>query len=184
MVGGSAIALYLNHRLSEDVDLFTFTKDIEWNNIVRELKSIYPETKVKRRFQNQLDLLVNETKVTFRKETWDVAENALQSLNYIKLANIGILTMMKVNTIFMRAKFRDYYDLYVINKEVFTIDEIFEISSKYIKGINKKWFQQAIFFTDDIEDENIEYLKPKYNITKQEISRYFENEIKKWNKRL
>jgi predicted nucleotidyltransferase component of viral defense system len=125
-VGGSAISIYLDHRKSEDLDFFTWEKQID---IERILSGFHSE----------------------------------------KL------------TVFLRAKYRDYYDLYTLCKEKFTIIELFNLSQALIPNINIKLFQTALVFTDDIDDDNIGHLFPKYTISKNEISKFFIKEIKKWN---
>jgi len=89
---------------------------------------------------------------------------------------------MKINTLFLRAKFRDYYDLYVLNKEKFNIQQLYKIAQAYVPAINTRLFQTALIFVDDIDDDNITHLNPKYNVSKQKISKHFENEIKVWLK--
>lgn len=184
LAGGSAIALYLNHRLSENYNFYSFGKNFEWNDIYSELKLVYPQTKIVQRAKGLLGFNIIGTLITFADEEWDITENANQSYKHLKIANIEVLTAMKIKTLFFRAKYEDYYDLYVINNEVYTIDEMFDIAKKYIKGINMRIFQQALMFADDIEDGNIEFFNPRYILDKREISNYFISEIKKWNLRL
>ena len=86
---------------------------------------------------------------------------------------------MKLNTLFLRAKFRDYYDLYVISKEIYSISQMYEIIVRYLPHINMKLFQMALIFTDDIEEDNIKHLEPKYEISILDIQKHFQKEIKK-----
>jgi len=46
-------------------------------------------------------------------------------------------------------------------------------------GINFKLFAAALVYVDDIEDENIDYLKPDSKMSLKEIKEYFEKELKK-----
>jgi len=41
---------------------------------------------------------------------------------------------MKVNVLFLRAKFRDYYDLYFLAKEKMSLKEIFRASEHIVEG--------------------------------------------------
>jgi hypothetical protein len=99
------------------------------------------------------------------------------------VANLQTLAIMKVNTLFLRAKFRDYYDLYVLNKQQFSLQEMYVLSTKKIKNLHLSLFQRALLFTDDIADENIAHLSPKYSVNLKQIAKHFENEIKKQNKK-
>jgi hypothetical protein len=89
------------------------------------------------------------------------------------------LLIIGVNTLSLRAKFRDYYDLYVISRERFSVAEIFEIAAQKIPGLTRKIFAMQLAYTDDIEDESIVHLEPEYNVTLGQIRKHFENEIKK-----
>jgi hypothetical protein len=46
--------------------------------------------------------------------------------------------------------------------------------------INKKLFQTALVFTDDIKEDNINHLKPKYDVNPDKIRKNFEEQINKW----
>lgn len=82
----------------------------------------------------------------------------------------------------MRAKYRDYYDLYVLNLEHFSLQTLFEMTSSQMKNLNKTLFQRALVFVEDIEDENIKHLSPKYRLSLSEIANHFHKQIKLWNK--
>lgn len=43
-----------------------------------------------------------------------------------------------------------------------------------LEGINLKLFSVALLYTDDIEDDSIEYLEPVEVLTKEEIRAFFE----------
>ena len=87
---------------------------------------------------------------------------------------------MKVNTLFLRAKFRDYYDLYVINKETFSIEELFETGKKFMPELTMKLFQTSLVYTKDIAEDSIHHLAPKHQISIAEIAEHFQKEIEKW----
>ena len=117
LVGGSALALRLEHRQSEDLDFFT------------------------------------------HKDWFDKSR---------------ILSISK------RSLFRDYYDNYVLSKYHIGLERIYNNASKFIPGMSFRLFSTALTYTAGIKDENINYLKPKYKVTKSEIQAYFEKEIKEY----
>jgi len=57
---------------------------------------------------------------------------------------------------------------------------MYNIIKKYMPEINVKLFQMSLIYIDDIEDENIEHLNPKYKIKLKDIQFHFEKEIKEW----
>ena len=87
---------------------------------------------------------------------------------------------MKLNTLFLRAKYRDYYDLYCLSKSVFSIEEMYSIIYDLMPGMNKRLFQMAITYTDDITDDSILHLEPKYTVSRGEISAYFQEKVFEW----
>ena len=181
LVGGSALAIHLRHRLSEDLDFFSWFESLSAAGMDSIVKQISKEHTVKilNTYSDGIDILLDNVKVTFFANNWDKLKNSRQLYKNSFIAKLELLTAMKVNTLSLRAKFRDYYDLYVITKEVFDIKKIFEISLEYIPGITKKIFSMQLVYIEDIDDERIEHLNPKYKVTLEEMQIFFEEKIKK-----
>jgi len=179
-VGGSAVAYHLRHRLSEDLDFFTWKDKLpeEINQLIR-LLSKRSNIQIASQSSVYSDIFIDNVKVTFFANDWSPlrTERTLTEQN-IFTADLKLLTAMKVNALSLRAKYRDYYDLYVINKTEFDINRIFEYAVEYIPGITKKIFAMQLTYTEDIDDEKIEHLMPKYKITLEEIQKHFMAELK------
>ncbi len=184
-VGGSALTLYFSHRYSEDIDLFTWNKKLNSIEIKNQIeKAGFENIQIINISPTQADFIINSTKVTFFANGWEELKKRKHIKDYLYVANLEIIAVMKVNTLFMRAKFRDYYDLYVLNIEKFTLDELYKMTLVKMKNLSKALFQKAIIFTGDIEDENIKHLAPKHKITLKQIEDHFTKKIKDWNKSL
>ena len=84
---------------------------------------------------------------------------------------------MKMNVLFLRAKYRDYYDLYFIAKEKMSLNDIFEYTKEIIDGMTYKLFCIALTYIDDIEDDSITHLEPTETVSKKEIRAFFENKL-------
>lgn len=177
LVGGSALSLHLKHRQSEDLDFFTYCDYFDKEKIFGVM-NYYDQKEILNETNDQVDMLLDRVKVTFFNAKWSFLEPESMVKNKINIAKIENIAGMKVNTLFLRAKFRDYYDLYAISKKM-DIKQIYENAQKIVTGINFKLFSAAIIFTDDIEDDNIEHLNPVYNISKKEISDYFVKLLKR-----
>jgi hypothetical protein len=114
-------------------------------------------------------------KVTFFNAQWEFLKpSKVEKFNLSSLESIGA---MKVNVMFLRAKYRDYYDLYFLLKEGMSLREMFGYSQNILDGINFKLFAVALLYIDDIEDDNIEYLEPKESISKEKIRDYFQSKL-------
>ena len=90
---------------------------------------------------------------------------------------MGQIAAMKVNTLFLRAKYRDYYDIYYLARESMSLREIYNESRQAVVGVTYKLFVTALLYIDDIEDDEITYLEPKEKISKEKIRYFFEKRI-------
>lgn len=182
-VGGSALTVYLNHRLSEDIDLFTWQKEIDKLEIQSAIENCgFVNYRLVNFSKIQADFIIEGVKVTFFASGWIELQNRTLLISNLHIANLDTLAIMKVNTLFLRAKFRDYYDLYFLNLVEYSLPQLYEFASAKIKNLSITLFQRALIFTDDIEDENIKHLKPIKSISLKEISTHFAKQIKAWNK--
>ena len=181
LVGGSALSIHLMHRLSEDLDFFTWFEKLETAGTDSIIKQISKKLQVKilNTYSGGIDLLIDKVKVTCFANNWEKLKEREPLYNNSFIGKLELLTAMKVNSLSLRAKFRDYYDLYVIVKEVFDIKKVLDISLAYVPGMTKKIFYMQLPYVQDIDDETIEHLKPKYKITLEEMQTFFEREIKK-----
>lgn len=182
LVGGTALSIYINHRLSEDLDFFKNGYDLNKREIYRFLDKNGTNYKIiSEPSREQIDLDIKGVKVTFFATGFDFLDDA-KNMEYknIKIASLELIAAMKVSTLSYRAAFRDYYDLFVLNKEKFSLRELYEIARKALSIGTFKLFCQQLLYTKDIEEENIkEHLSPKYNISLNEIKDHFEAEVKK-----
>jgi len=181
LVGGSALSIHLQHRISEDLDFFTWFEKLETagiNSIIERMSNKHP-FKILNTYSEGIDVLTDNVKVTFFANDWKKLKDRELLFKNSFIGKLELLTAMKMNTLSLRAKFRDYYDLYVIIKEVFDIQKIFDISLQYIPGMTKKIFSMQLIYVEDIEDERIEHLNPKYKVSLDEMRIFFEEEIKK-----
>ena len=176
LVGGSALALHIKHRKSEDLDFFTYDRNKFDIKKIEALLKDFREFQIVNISDEQVDCIIDGVKVTFFDAKWGFLKP--KSVKRFNLANLEQLAIMKTNVLFLRAKYRDYYDMYFLAKK-FGIKKIYELAKDTLEGINFKLFAAALVYVDDIEDENIDYLEPECKISLKEIKEYFEEELKK-----
>lgn len=183
-VGGSALSVYLSHRFSEDIDLFTWNKTLDIGQINTALKTAgFGQIKTINLSPTQADFIVDDVKLTFFANGWEELKQRRPLTGNLFIATLETIAVMKTNTLFMRAKFRDYYDLYVLNREgYFSVAMLYEMTTKKMNNLSIALFQRALTFTGDIDDESIMRLKPKYSVTLKQIENHFIKEINNWNK--
>jgi len=174
LVGGSALTLHLCHRKSEDLDFFTYEDNFDFREILEYIKQ-FEKKEILNKSDNQIDLLLDGVKVTFFNAKWSFLKPV--DNNKFHLATLEQIAAMKVNVLFLRAKYRDYYDLYFLAKEVMGLKEIFKCSEHIVEGITYKLFVVGLLYINDIEDDNIDYLEPKEKISKKKIRDFFEKRV-------
>lgn len=66
LVGGTALAIQIRHRLSEDLDFIFDGEKLNANNIKRNIAAIFPNYRIIRQeLPWQIDFVINNVKVTF-----------------------------------------------------------------------------------------------------------------------
>lgn len=170
LVGGTAIALHLGHRRSVDFDLFT-DKVFKNQNILSRILKV---SKIDRIVVNKLDeltLLINGVKFTFFRFPYSVGYPEKID-NIIKMSDLLTLAAMKAFALGMRAKWKDYVDLYFIIKDYYSVNEIAK-RGKEIFGneFNEKIFRGQLAYFKDIDyQEEVEYL-PGFAISDEKVKK-------------
>ena len=168
MVGGSALSVRLCHRLSEDLDFFTYYDNFDKKRIYEFFRG--RDHRILHDAKDQIDLVYNGVKLSFFNARWSFLKPA--AIGPVNVASLPQLAAMKIHTLFVRATFRDYYDLYWLSMEM-SLGEIYKNALLLMDGLNYKLFSTALVYVDDIEDENIAHLNPATNITREQISQHF-----------
>ena len=89
LVGGSALALYLCHRKSEDLDFFTYTDSFDKKEIFAYLKN-FKNKEILNQTDEQIDLLLDGVKVTFFNANWEFLKpKKIERFNLSSLESIA-----------------------------------------------------------------------------------------------
>ena len=187
LCGGTALAMQIGHRKSEDLDFMmwriskTEKPEVDWNAIEKELKEKIGE------IQNfnmlgfdQVEFLVKGVKFSFFvSDNYSPVSSPLDYLGNIRLADIESIMAMKMEVMLRRMKFRDYYDIYCILHEGYSIhkgmDKALSLSRHRLSSKNIITMLLGGRF---IPDDNFLALEPKYKVTKEEIREYILHKLK------
>lgn len=158
LVGGTAIALYLGHRRSIDFDLFKFASLNRKKNLEKVQTSGFPSI-VTWNVTDQMNLVVNEVKVTFFQYPFQIKANKVFD-NIIRLPELLDLAAMKAYALGRRSKWKDYVDLYFLLKKKFTFDEISQRAvSIYGDLFSDKLFRSQLSYFEDVDySEEVDYI--------------------------
>ena len=170
LVGGTAIAFHIGHRRSIDFDLFT---EKPFNNL-RVKAKITRREKISEILVNktlEYTILINQVKLTFFQYPFKI-EYADKLDGVIKMPDLLTLAAMKAYALGMRAKWKDYVDLYFIIKEHYSIDKITQKAKQIFVGeFNEKIFRTQLSYFEDINyAEKIEYL-PGFEVSDKEVKK-------------
>ena len=160
LVGGTAIALHIGHRRSIDFDMFKPSAINHKKNLDRISQAGYPCT-VTRRVTEQMNLIVNEVKVTFFQYPFPI--NPTEKFEtYFKLPSLLQLAAMKAYALGRRSKWKDYVDLFFLLKEHFSIEEISQCATGIFGELySEKMFRAQMCYFEDVDyTEGVDYLIP------------------------
>ena len=158
LVGGTAIALYIGHRRSIDFDLFK-PSAINHKRNLEKISSSSFEYLVTRRVSEQMNLIINDVKVTFFQYPFPVIPNAKYE-SYFRLPSLLQLAAMKAYALGRRSKWKDYVDLYFLLCNHFTISEISNVAAQLFGELySEKMFRSQLCYFDDVDyTEAVDYL--------------------------
>ena len=185
LVGGTALALQIRHRLSEDLDFVFDAEKLNTNSLKRNIAAIFPDYRIIRQELNwQIDFLIRNVKITFFSTgaialPFNVKDHSF-SYNTIRICKAKTIASLKMAAIAQRNTIRDYYDLYKLVKYHFSLSEIIGQTKKLIPNLSPITYTETLIYTGDIEEISIEnHLMPDESITKDDIATFFIREIRK-----
>ena len=129
LCSGTALAIQLGHRKSEDLDFMMWRKsknekpEVDWPAIEKELKEKVGEIENFNMLGfDQIEFAVKGVKLSFYvSDNYCPVSEPLVYLGNIRLADVYSILAMKIEVMLRRMKMRDYYDIYAILKEGYDI---------------------------------------------------------------
>lgn len=117
LAGGTALALYLGHRKSVDLDYF-IAKPIDTLALKNKLTLVFPKATVEIIFEtkNTLWCIIDGVKVSFISRFDNLLE-PVKSIDFFRLASTKDIAVMKLVAICGREEYKDYFDIACIAKE-------------------------------------------------------------------
>ncbi|MCL2417520.1 MAG: nucleotidyl transferase AbiEii/AbiGii toxin family protein [Bacteroidales bacterium] len=174
LVGGTALALLLGHRLSIDIDLFgKINSDILTETLRAERFETFDVT-----FENKVikHYMINQVKVDVVKYDYYPWLESMIVEDGIRLAGMKDIAAMKLGAITNRGSRKDFVDLFFLLK-TFSMKEIFGFyAEKFPDSTPFITFRSLVYF-DDADKENMpDMLIPT---TWEEVKKRIADEVKK-----
>lgn len=171
LVGGTAIALHIGHRISVDLDFFT-KKDINTDNLKFFLRNNYDLVKTETDI-NSLNCFINYKekiiKVDFISYKYDLLK-PIKNIDNIKLLELDDLIPMKLSAIAGRGSKKDFYDIFFLFDKYSLSDMLEFFKHKYKTENVFHLIKSLTYFEDaDNEPEPILLKKVKWETVKNKI---------------
>lgn len=175
LVGGTAFALQIGHRISVDIDLFT---NETFDSIV-----LSAELKEKYNFKESLNRgyflqgQIKDIKVDILKYPYKPANDLIEidGIRMIVLADIG---SMKMAAITNRGRKRDFVDLYFMLKH-YSMKQIIEWYQQKYNAEIFMLLQSLVYFEDADNDIDLNMIIP---INWDEVKKEIKSEVQKYLK--
>ena len=187
LCGGTALAMQIGHRKSEDLDFMmwriskTEKPEVNWNAIEKELRDKIGEIESFNMLGfDQIEFVVKGVKFSFFvSDNLSPVTAPIDYLGNIRLADIESIMAMKMEVMLRRMKFRDYYDIYCILQEGYSINKGIEKALNLSRHrLSSKNIIAMLLGGQFIPDNNFATLEPKYDVAKEQIRDYIMHKFK------
>lgn len=179
LVGGTALALQIGHRLSVDFDFFCY--DPLPTNLLAKVKRLFKEHSiiVTYRSSEQLNLLIHDIKITFFQYEYPVLD-PLISYQAVSIASIAEIAAMKAFSIGRRLSYKDYIDWYFLLKEehVHLSDAIMHANKKFAGDFNDRLFLGQLVSLADIHTQKIQFLRDE--VSQETVQAFLEDIVRQY----
>jgi len=149
LVGGTSLSLQIGHRISIDLDLFTYTA-YDPTIIIDALAPL-----------GQLDILINkppflqvrlnDVKMDFLKFPYNFINNYVE-IDGVRLVPIEYISIMKLLAIARRGVKKDFYDFYFILKK-YTFSEVIAFFEEVLPNVELFQIIKSLTYFGDAEPD-------------------------------
>jgi predicted nucleotidyltransferase component of viral defense system len=176
LAGGTALALHLGHRYSEDFDFFT-NQQFEVEALLNSLEQL-GSCKEVRQHPGTLFLEFDSIKSSFVFYKYPLLDAPIISEWGFGMVSVREIGAMKIMAIGGRGRRRDFIDLYFIARDLGIENVWRDFEKKYTgTGYDSYHFLRALTYFADAETDKMPVMISKMDW--QEVKKFFENESKK-----
>lgn len=172
LAGGTALALHLGHRISEDLDFFT-QAELDEQVLLSELKRL-PEFVEEGTAWRTVWGKINKVKFSLFYYEYPLIKKTID-FKGIQILTKEDIAAMKIHAVGDRGTKRDFFDLYFLSKE-FSLEQMLKFyDKKYHKLSNNLYhiIRSLSYFTDAEIDADPEML---ISTSWQEVKDFFQKQ--------
>lgn len=175
LAGGTALALQIGHRISNDLDFFS-QNNFDENILIQKLSQLGKLELEKKEEQSVIGIL-NGTKISFLGYNYPLLDKMI-SINNLKMASLLDIACMKIDAIASRGTKRDFIDVYFLAKEFLPLNKILDNFRRKFSSLNYNIIhvEKSLVYFDDAEID----MEPKMiKLTNwNSVKDFFKQEIK------
>ena len=147
LVGGTALALQLGHRISIDLDLFT-TQTFDKNSLITSLTETF-DLSIESESATMLITYINEIKVDFVKMAYPILFPPLL-IEGVRMLEIRDIAPMKLKAITQRGSKKDFFDIYFL-LQIMSLKTLLELFKKKFTQYEIFHVVKSLSYFDDAE---------------------------------
>ncbi|HHE46052.1 MAG TPA: hypothetical protein ENL05_01765, partial [Candidatus Moranbacteria bacterium] len=177
LAGGTALALQIGHRDSDDFDFF-IGKNIDTRKLFEQIREIFAGRKIEKvqEEKNTLTIIIDENiKISFFTYKYPLL-NELINEPYLTLASIDDIACMKLSAIVSRSALKDYVDLYFILQDK-KLSELLKVLQKKIPQLDTGLVLKSLVYFDDLSSEKIIFRNDK-KVSLNELKHFSEKIVR------
>lgn len=149
LVGGTALALQIGHRISIDLDLFTPT-DFDNTQLIEILQSL-GNLEILADKPPFLQVRLDDLKIDFLKFPYPFVQEYIE-IEGVRLVPIESIAVMKLLAIARRGVKKDFFDLYFL-LERYSMIELVQLFEKKIPQVDMFHIFKSLLYFEDAEQE-------------------------------
>lgn len=169
LVGGTALALQIGHRLSVDFDFFSPEKLS--TNLLIKVKRVFAGYTIQLTYRSpeQINLLIGGVKFTFFYYPYPLLYT-LVTYKKVALASIQEIALMKALAVGRRLAYKDYVDWYfLLHEHEVKLHTVINGAQKKFNGdFNDRLFLSQLVSLEDIATQKIDFLRKPISRTEVE----------------
>ena len=184
--GGTALALQLGHRKSDDLDFFV-TEEFDDLSFRRNVQLEGLDTLVVNQTPNHTELMNQSIRLDFIKERIPLKfplKTLHRQTENIMIADPKDIGRMKIMAIGSRGSKKDFIDLYCLTRKIITLESLIMVAIEENRGVKYSKFLFLKGLVDFEEAEREGHLAMIWGISWEEVKSSLIEEVKKIAKKV
>lgn len=151
LAGGTALALYLGHRRSDDLDFMTMNAQ-DPSRLMDYLHQLGPIVTLVDRSEYSLHVLIEGVKLSYLLQP-SIRLEVGQILDGIPLASLSTMATLKCHAIANRGSRKDFIDVYALIQKGWSLDQILDHAQDQAPQLNRAHVLRSLTYFMDVDAE-------------------------------